>query len=111
MALVGAPANAIELPGEIAGSLDTIETKYCGSFIAATFKCNDTAQRSWIGTVCYDSESDLALLNRRGVNYCYCGIGAARVQEFLSSPSLSRYYNAEIKGRFHCRGLDSRPLD
>jgi KTSC domain-containing protein len=85
-----------------------IDTKYCGSYTVSAFKCTDTSDRSWIDNVCYDSRRDMAILSLKGIGYCYCGMGANVYADFLKSPDLGVFYNAQIKGHFGCRGIDSR---
>ena len=87
---------------------ETIETKYCGSFEIAPFNCEDVTRSSLIKRICYDAQRDLILLNLKGINYCKCGLGVGKVQELKTAPSMGRYFNTDLKGRFHCIGIDSR---
>ena len=90
----------------------TLDTKYCGSFKLSLFQCSDfdPPEDNFIDEVCYDAKRDLMLLalNKKGDVYCHCGLGVAKVNEFLHSLEMGRFYNYQIKGRFHCPGIDRR---
>jgi hypothetical protein len=43
------------------------------------------------------------LIQLNAVWYHYCGIDSGTVSHLLSAPSVGRYYNQAIKGRFDCR--------
>jgi KTSC domain len=87
---------------------ETIQTKYCGSFDTAPFDCEDITRSSFIKRVCFDAKRSMILLNLRGVYYCKCGLDEVRVTVFKKAPSMGRYFNEELKGRFHCQGIDKR---
>ena len=38
-----------------------------------------------------------------GTYYHYCAIDADTISSLLSAPSMGRFFNSEIKGRFDCR--------
>jgi len=84
----------------------TLHTKNCGNFKLLEFKCDNVdPPQGNIREVCYHENRDLMvlMLSRTGGGYCYCGLGAAMVNEFLDSTEMERFYKSKIKGRFRCR--------
>jgi hypothetical protein len=54
-----------------------------------------------IAEVGYDRETEiLEILFRRGTLYQYFNVPAFIYEGLVQSPSLGRYFNAEIRGRF-----------
>ena len=87
---------------------ETIQTKYCGAIDTASFECKDITRSSFIMRVCYDAKQSMILLNLKGVYYCKCNLPASKFDEFMNAPSMGEYFNTELKGGFHCIGIDRR---
>ena len=66
-------------------------------------ECKSTVS-SFIDRLCYDEKNSYMLLLLKETWYHYCNIPKDEVDRFLSSESLGRFYNQEIKGKFGCRG-------
>jgi hypothetical protein len=72
---------------------------------------NSTAVQSTIlATVAYDSLRELLLLefHSRAI-YQYSGVPPAVHQALLNAPSLGRYFNRVIRGRFPASRVGSAP--
>jgi hypothetical protein len=73
------------------------------------FKCETITQSSFINRVCYVEAKKYMIIKLNVTYYHYCNIGLQTVSSFLASPSMGRYYNAEIRGKgdlhgpFDCR--------
>jgi hypothetical protein len=104
MSLVG----SVLVASATAHSAETIHTKYCGSIDTTPFDCEDITRSSFIKRICFDAKRSIILLNLKDVYYCKCGLDEVRVAAFKKAPSMGRYFNAELMGRFHCVGIDSR---
>jgi hypothetical protein len=77
--------------------------KYRGRVPLAKFDCKHMLNSSFIESVCYDGAKSYMLIKLSGTWYHYCNIGMSTVANLLEAPSLGRYFNASIKGRFDCR--------
>ena len=77
--------------------------KYGSCLDLAPFDCTITPQSSFVHRACYDPNNSYMLIQLNAVWYHYCGIDSGTVSHLLSAPSVGRYYNQAIKGRFDCR--------
>jgi KTSC domain len=87
---------------------ETIQTKYCGNYNAAPFRCDWITRSSFIRRVCYEQRSDTMLISVNSVYYCYCGLGPAMIDKLKGASNVGQFYNAEISGRYRCVSIDSR---
>ena len=80
------------------------DTRYCGPQSLRPFNCTDfdPPRDQLIARICYNPQSDVMLIRLGKYGYCYCGLGPAKFKEFANSNEMGRYYNRELKGRFHC---------
>jgi KTSC domain len=82
---------------------ESVDVKYRGMVNLAPFSCSDVERSSFIKRVCYDASNQYMLISLNGTYYHYCAIDADTVSSLLSAPSMGRFFNSEIKGRFDCR--------
>ena len=82
---------------------ETVCVKYRSCLDLAPFDCTNTQQSSFVRRVCYDANNSYMLIQLNAVWYHYCGIDSGTVSNLLSAPSVGRYYDQAIKGRFDCR--------
>jgi hypothetical protein len=82
---------------------EIVEVKYRGTVDLKYFACNDTPRSSFIRRVCYDRTNKYMVISLNGTYYHYCEIDRDTVSSLLDAPSMGRYFNASIKGRFDCR--------
>jgi hypothetical protein len=87
---------------------ETIDMKYYGRLDLAPFACTEISRSSFINRACYDKAKRFMVVQLRTVYYPYCEMPSAAYDDFLSAPSMGRYYNANIKGTgpngpFDCR--------
>jgi len=82
---------------------ESVYVKYRGEVDLRLFDCTDITRSSFIRRVCYDQHNEYMLISLNGTFYHYCEIDAGTVSFLLDAPSMGRFYNANIKGRFDCR--------
>jgi hypothetical protein len=87
---------------------ESVYVKYHGEVDLAPFSCEQVMRSSFVRRICYDSAKQYMLISLDGTFYHYCSIDGATVDGLRSAPSIGRYYNSVIKGRFDCR-LHSPP--
>jgi len=63
-------------------------------------ECIATPRSGWISELCYDSSRVTATMS--GSKYTFCGISRSLFDEWVSAPSLGKFYHARINGRFSC---------
>ena len=94
------------IAGLIASSIaraESVYVKYRGEVGLNQFECTDITRSSFIRRVCYDRHNEYMLISLNGTFYHYCEINAGTVSSLLDAPSMGRFYNTNIKGRFDCR--------
>lgn len=82
---------------------EIVIVKFRGAVDVGSFDCEYVSRSSFIQRVCYDQTHAYMIIQLNGTYYHYCGIDRGTVQELKSAPSMGRYFNAMIKGRFDCR--------
>jgi KTSC domain len=82
---------------------EIVQVKYRGPVDLTPFACTNISRSSFIKSVCYDKRNEYMLISLSGTYYHYCEIDADTVSSLLDAPSMGRFYNASIKGRFDCR--------
>ncbi|WP_162569206.1 KTSC domain-containing protein [Variovorax sp. SRS16] len=82
---------------------ETVIVKYRGPVDLAPFSCQTIARSSFISRICYDQYEQYVLVNLSDTYYHYCDVPPDVVAAWLASPSMGRFYNATVKGRFDCR--------
>jgi hypothetical protein len=87
----------------VAVRAEEVNVKYRGSVNLDPFHCADVARSSLIKRVCYQSAKSYLILGLNGVYYHWCGVPQSTVDAFMGAPSMGRYFNAEIKGKFICK--------
>ena len=99
-ALISALAASIAVAPAIA---ETIFVKYRGTVDLAPFRCEWIENSSLVRRLCYDRKNEYLIVSLNGTYYHYCGLPAAVLKDWVSAPSLGRFYNATIKHNFDCR--------
>lgn len=69
-----------------------------GQFVSYKLKPSSLVQEIY-----FDASNRYLIVNLNGTNYHYCGIEKNVVETWVSSESLGRFYNYNIKGNFDCR--------
>ena len=77
---------------------DTLVNVSNGSFVEIDLKSS-----SLVKEIFYDSANKYLLVSLKGTFYHYCSIPNRVVTEWVSAPSLGRYYISRVKGHFDCR--------
>src|SRR5262249_12360588 len=92
------PARTDDLP------IGEFDIQYCGPQSLRPFKCTnfDPLRDNLIARVCYNPHNDVMLIRLNQYAYCYCGLSAAKFEEFLQSNEMGEFYKREIRGRFRC---------
>jgi hypothetical protein len=84
---------------------ETVMVKYRGPVDLAPFACEWISRSSVIDRLCYDAHERYVIINLHGTYYHYCEVPPAVVAAWRRTPSMGRFYNAHVKGRFDCRVL------
>lgn len=63
----------------------------------------DLRPSSLVNEMFYDSGNKYLLVSLKGTFYHYCNIPGSVVTEWISSPSLGRYYISRVMDNFDCR--------
>ena len=63
-------------------------------------ECVATPRSSWVSELCYDSSRVTATMS--GSKYNFCGISRSLFDEWVSAPSVGKFYHQWIKGRYPC---------
>lgn len=69
-----------------------------GSFVELQLK-----DSSLVKEIFYDQANKYLLVRLQHTFYHYCSIPASVVDSWVSSPSLGKYYNANVEGNYDCR--------
>ena len=85
--IVADPLHAVSVP-----------VKYVGLVDLDSFDCTQIARSSFIRSVCHERSSATTVVQLNTTWYQYCGIPHATIQDWLSAPSMGRFYNRHIKG-------------
>ncbi len=64
--------------------------------------CQAVERSSFVKAVCYDERVRRLSMQLEGRWYRYCDVPAAMVQQLLSAPSIGRYFQSQIRGRYEC---------
>jgi hypothetical protein len=73
-----------------------------GQVDISSMVCDDGTDGSAIRRVCYNAAAAYVLLSVRGAYRQYCGIDRQTLAGLLLAPSMDRYYDEIVKGRFVC---------
>jgi hypothetical protein len=87
---------------------ETIDVRYYGKLDLGPFACTDITRSSFINRACYDQAQRFMVVQLRTVYYPYCEMPPATYEDFLSAPSMGKYYNANIKGTGQDGSFDCR---
>jgi hypothetical protein len=82
---------------------ETVNVKYRGLVDLKPFACTDTDRSSFVRQVCFDKLNSYMLIKLQNTWYHYCRIPEATVHSLTNAESVGRFYNAQVKGNFHCR--------
>lgn len=82
---------------------ETVFVKYRGIVDLAPFQCEWITRSSLVQRICYDPHEQYMIISLHGKYYHYCEIDSGTVSQLLGAPSMGRFYNTVIKGRFDCR--------
>jgi hypothetical protein len=63
-----------------------------------------TPVSSFVHQICYDEKNKYAVTLLRDTRYHYCNIPIELVKAWIAAPSVGRFYNEDIKGKFPCEG-------
>lgn len=89
--------------GATVARAETVHVKYRGPVDLAPFACEWTPRSSFVERVCYDRRERYMLISLQGTYYQYCAMPATTASGLLSAPSIGRFYNAQVRGRYDCR--------
>ena len=76
----------------------TVPVKYVGLVDLAAFDCSRITRSSFIRNVCHERSSATTVVQLNATWYQYCGMSNSTIQDWLSAPSMGRFYNQHIKG-------------
>jgi hypothetical protein len=82
---------------------ERVYVKYRGEVDLAPFQCQTIDRSSVVNRLCFDPANAYVIVNLTGTYYHYCGVPAGTVRAWLSAPSMGKFFNQHIKGRFDCR--------
>jgi hypothetical protein len=83
-------------------STQTVYVQNRGQVDISSLVCDDGADSSGIRHVCYDVDAAYVLVSVNGAYRQYCGIDRKTLSGLLLAPSMDRYFDEIIKGRFIC---------
>ena len=88
--------------------VESVTVKYRGPVPLDTLRCTSVDRCSFIERVCYDAAQEYMIILLTGTYYHYCEIGQGTADALLGAESMSRYFQANIKGcgsdgPFDCR--------
>ena len=69
-----------------------------GNFVEFNLKSS-----SLVKEIFYDQKTEYLLVRLKHTFYHYCSITVVTVNNWISSPSLGKYYNPNVKGNYDCR--------
>ena len=95
LALFDPVAHAREISVKYRDSIVDVSN---GHFVEINLK-----RSSIVKEMFYDTGNEYLLVSLKGTFYHYCGIPNSVVTEWVSAPSLGRYYISRVKGSFDCR--------
>ncbi|MRR49348.1 MAG: KTSC domain-containing protein [Rhodocyclaceae bacterium] len=81
---------------------ETVFVKYQGQVSLDGFSCMDVNRSSFIRRVCYHDRKMTMVASLSGTYYAFCGVPGDVHQFFVSAPSMGKYFNSYIKGRYRC---------
>lgn len=84
-------------------SLWAVEVKYYENVDVSAFANLSLRPSSLVKEIYYKDSENYLIVNLKGTYYHYCKIPKNVVNNWVSSPSLGRYYISNIKGNFDCR--------
>lgn len=82
---------------------ETVDVKYRGPVDLRPFSCEAVSRSSLVERLCYDAAQRYVVVKLTGTYYQYCNVPAEVVSDWKRSPSMGKYFNANLKGRFDCR--------
>jgi hypothetical protein len=86
---------------------EDVDVKYRDNDVSLeNFDCPNIKESSFVNRICYDSANLYLVVLLKSTYYHYCNIPPAMFSEWVSAPSLGRYYNGNIKGNFSCEGQE-----
>lgn len=93
----------IALAAISAADARTVYVKYRGEVSVDAMDCIGVTRSSFIHEVCYHAATGYMLIQLNSSFYHYCELDAATYDGLMAAPSMGRFFNANIKGRFDCR--------
>jgi hypothetical protein len=84
---------------------ETVYVKYRGLLNLERrelYEC-PTKESSLEKRIVYDSESKYLVVKLNATYYHYCGVSSKTLNDWLTSPSLGKYYIHYIKNKYDCR--------
>lgn len=88
---------------------ETVFVKYQGPVSLDQFRCSYPSS-SLVHRICYRAQRRYLVVLLNSTYYHYCNMPSSIVEQWLSSQSTGRFYNAYIKGNYDCR-LGGIPSD
>lgn len=80
---------------------DSVYVKYGGQVNLDQFDCRNTVS-SFVHRICFKQNDNYLVVLLNDTYYHYCGISNELFNQWISSQSKGRFYNAAIKGKYHC---------
>jgi hypothetical protein len=82
---------------------EAAEAEYKGPHNLSSYDCHTITRSSFINRVCYKKSDKHLLVQLQQTYFEHCQVDPLTVQNFLSAPSMGRFYNSNLKRSFKCR--------
>ena len=80
---------------------ETVSVKYFGLVNLDGYSCEWTSS-SFVNRICYEKNDQTTIVLLKSTYYAHCSVPIAVYRDWLSASSKGRFYNSQIKGRYHC---------
>lgn len=88
---------------------ETVFVKYRGPVNLDEFSCKYTVS-SFVHRICYRANERYLIVLLDQTYYHYCKVPASFLEQWMSAPSLGRFYGSYVRGNYDCRA-GGVPLD
>ncbi len=93
---------------EVGNSNNGVDVKYREESVnlaSSSFEQLDTSKSSWIRGAWYDAKNAYLVIRLDQTYYPYCNVPESAWETFKQAESFGKEYNALLKGKFSCEGL------
>lgn len=81
---------------------EVVNVKYRGPVDLASFQCA-TPSSSLVHRICYQASTSYVVVLLQNTYYHYCLVPESVIRNWLSAPSVGRFFRGSIKGSYDCR--------